>query len=155
MRGRLGCHEGAAAHGGGPANLLDNGAVALGLEAIQLKRLAEQWVEGLARAVRARGKGGHGKGRHQRHASDAVLAPHRLVWWWGKGGRVRSISAWWLRASGKGWERGGKGGGARARMRARQACIPRSSVYSRSSLMRCVNEMGSLKLTGMAIFDRS
>jgi hypothetical protein len=38
-------------------NLLNNCTVALGLEPVELKRLAKKRIKGLASAMRARGKG--------------------------------------------------------------------------------------------------
>lgn len=60
-------------------HLLAEGAVATLSPAIQLVRLAKQWVEGLARAMNSGWVGWNGEGRHVAQLLQGTLALGRLV----------------------------------------------------------------------------
>lgn len=59
--------------------LLTKGAVAAFPSAVQLKRLPQQRVEGLSRAVDGGGVGGHAEGRHVAHLLQRAVALGGLV----------------------------------------------------------------------------
>lgn len=61
------------------SHLLAEGAVAALSPAVQLVRLSQQRVEGLARAVHGGGVGGHGEGGHVAHLLQRALALGGLI----------------------------------------------------------------------------